>query len=135
MPSTTIEGRQYRIATKKGDLRLAEEVAEQLRGLVWSGDLEKVTVHKKKTFLAAAEKCLEEFPVLTEGQRNSATAEIDRTNDSHLLKSRKKIKDRKDSTGDGRCDAEAHGHPPVVLRQSVQKDHTSPRTMYFACSS
>lgn len=74
--STTIEGRQYRIATKKDDLRLAEEVAEQwyleLRGLVRSGDLEKVTARKKeKTFLAAAEKFLEEFPVLTEGQRNA----------------------------------------------------------------
>lgn len=73
--SATIEGKQYRSATNKDDLRLAEEVAEQwyleLRGLVRSGDLEKVTARKKeKTFQAAAEKFLEEFPVLTEGQRN-----------------------------------------------------------------
>ncbi|RXH32665.1 integrase [Bradyrhizobium nanningense] len=74
--STTIEGKQFRIATKKDDLRQAEEVAEEwylrLRGMVRSGDLEKVTARKKeKTFLAAAEKFLEEFPVLTEGQRNA----------------------------------------------------------------
>jgi integrase len=73
--SATIEGKQYRSSTEKDDLRQAEEVAEEwylkLRGLVRSGDLEKVTARKKeKTFQAAAEKFLEEFPVLTEGQRN-----------------------------------------------------------------
>lgn len=74
--SATVEGKQYRSATNKDDLRLAEEVAEQwylkLRGMVVSGDLEKVTAKRReKTFLAAAEKFLEEFPVLTEGQRNA----------------------------------------------------------------
>lgn len=73
--SATIEGKQYRSSTNKDDLRLAEEVAElwymKLRGLVVSGDLEKVTAKRReKTFQAAAEKFLEEFPVLTEGQRN-----------------------------------------------------------------
>ncbi len=73
--AATIEGKQYRSATNKDDLRLAEEVAEQwymkLRGMVVSGDLEKVTAKRReKTFQAAAEKFLEEFPVLTEGQRN-----------------------------------------------------------------
>lgn len=73
--STSVEGKQFRSATGAEDLQLAKEVAEQwymkLRGLVTSGDLEKVTALKKeKTFLAAAEKFLEEFPVLTEGQRN-----------------------------------------------------------------
>src|SRR5262249_45937958 len=73
--SATVEGKQYRISTKKDDLRQAEEVAEdwylRLRGMVRSGDLEKVTAKRKEpTFLAAAEKFLEEFPVLTEGQRN-----------------------------------------------------------------
>lgn len=73
--SATIEGKQHRSATNKDDLRLAEEVAEQwylkLRGMVVGGDLEKVTVKRReKTFQAAAEKFLEEFPVLTEGQRN-----------------------------------------------------------------
>ncbi|WP_271606714.1 MULTISPECIES: hypothetical protein [unclassified Bradyrhizobium] len=61
---TTIEGKQHRVATKKDDLRQAEEVAEEwyltLRGIVRSGDLEKVTARKKeKTFQAAAEKFLE----------------------------------------------------------------------------
>ena len=74
--SATVEGKQYRSATNKDDLRLAEEVAEQwylkLRGMVVSGDLEKVTAKRReKTFRAAAEKFLEEFPVLTEGQRNA----------------------------------------------------------------
>lgn len=74
--SATIEGKQYRSATNKDDLRQAEEVAEdwylKLRGMVRSGDLEKVTARKKeKTFQVAAEKFLEEFPVLTEGQRNA----------------------------------------------------------------
>jgi len=73
--SATIEGKQYRASTEKDELRLAEEVAEEwylkLRGMVRSGDLEKVTARKKEmTFKAAAEKFLEEFPVLTEGQRN-----------------------------------------------------------------
>ena len=73
--AATIEGKQYRAATEKDDLRQAEEVAEdwylRLRGMVRSGDLEKVTARKKEpTFKAAAEKFLEEFPVLTEGQRN-----------------------------------------------------------------
>ncbi|WP_208758118.1 hypothetical protein [Bradyrhizobium zhanjiangense] len=73
--SATIEGKQYRSSTEKDDLRQAEEVAEEwylkLRGMVRSGDLEKVTARKKEpTFKAAAEKFLEEFPVLTEGQRN-----------------------------------------------------------------
>ncbi|GAA0022834.1 tyrosine-type recombinase/integrase [Bradyrhizobium diazoefficiens] len=73
--SASIEGKQHRAATGADDLQLAKEVAEQwymkLRGLVTSGDLEKVTARKReKTFKAAAEKFLEEFPVLTEGQRN-----------------------------------------------------------------
>lgn len=73
--AATIEGKQHREATRADDLQLAKEVAEQwymkLRGLVTSGDLEKVTARKReKTFKAAAEKFLEEFPVLTEGQRN-----------------------------------------------------------------
>lgn len=73
--SASIEGKQHRSATGADDLQLAKEIAEQwymkLRGLVTSGDLEKVTARKReKTFKAAAEKFLEEFPVLTEGQRN-----------------------------------------------------------------
>lgn len=73
--SASIEGKQHRSGTGADDLRLAKEIAEQwymkLRGLVTSGDLEKVTARKReKTFKAAAEKFLEEFPVLTEGQRN-----------------------------------------------------------------
>ncbi|HEX9213850.1 MAG TPA: site-specific integrase, partial [Bradyrhizobium sp.] len=74
--AATVEGKQYRTSTKKDDLRQAEEVAEdwylRLRGMVRSGDLEKVTARRREpTFLAAAEKFLEEFPVLTEGQRNA----------------------------------------------------------------
>jgi hypothetical protein len=47
-------------------------VVLEVRGMVVSGDLEKVTARRRgKIFLAAAEKFLEEFPVLTEGQRNA----------------------------------------------------------------
>src|SRR5260221_5917561 len=50
--AATIEGKQFRSATNKDDLRLAEEVAEQwymkLRGMVVSGDLEKVTAKRRE---------------------------------------------------------------------------------------
>ncbi|WP_051380467.1 hypothetical protein [Bradyrhizobium sp. WSM1743] len=69
--------RRAAIPIRNGEGRspAGEEVAEEwylkLRGMVRSGDLEKVTARKKEmTFKAAAEKFLEDFPVLTEGQRN-----------------------------------------------------------------
>src|SRR5262245_13357518 len=58
--ATSVERKQYKKATGTDDLHLAKDIADQwymkLRGMVTSGDLEKVTAKRKeKTFLAAAE--------------------------------------------------------------------------------
>ncbi|UWU68175.1 hypothetical protein [Bradyrhizobium sp. NC92] len=50
--SAIIEGKQYRAATEKDDLRQAEEVAEEwylkLRGMVRSGDLERSPLIRRR---------------------------------------------------------------------------------------
>jgi len=74
--SATVGGRQYRATTKKEELPQAEDAAEdwylELRGKFKRGDLGKlVEVNGERTFAYAAERFLEEFPVITEGQRNA----------------------------------------------------------------
>lgn len=74
--STTMGGKQYRETTKKEELRNAEDFAEdwylELRGKFKRGETGKlVEVNGEKTFEQAAEQFIREFPIMTEGQRNT----------------------------------------------------------------
>lgn len=67
--STFLAGKNHRISTKEDSLSRAKEIAEdwylELRGKRRSGELKE-----GKTFRAAAEQFLKEYPVITLGQRN-----------------------------------------------------------------
>src|SRR5438105_521447 len=67
--STYLAGREHRKSTQEDSLALAKEVAEDwffdLKGKLRSGDLKT-----GKTLRVAAEKFLNEYAVMTQGQRN-----------------------------------------------------------------
>jgi len=70
--AASVAGRQFTATTKQDSLALAKQTAEDwylnLKGVDrWGGGLPK---GKSKTFRKAAEKFLEEFEVLTNGERN-----------------------------------------------------------------
>lgn len=73
--SASMGGRQHRASTKKEELSLAEDFAEEwyleLRGKFKRGELgELEEVNGEKTFQDAAEQFLREFEIITEGQHN-----------------------------------------------------------------
>lgn len=67
--STSLDGREHRKTTGQESLALAKDVAEDwffgLKGMHRAGGLKG-----GKTFRAAAEQFLKEYPVITQGQRN-----------------------------------------------------------------
>ena len=78
--SASVGGKQYRATTKKEDLSQAEDAAEdwylELRGKFKRGEVGKLEeVNGEKTFADAAEQFIREFPIMTEGQRNSQYVE------------------------------------------------------------
>lgn len=83
--SATVAGRQYRASTKVDSLALAKDFAEDwylsLKGKDrWGGGLPK-----GKTFRKAAEKFMEEFAVLTNGERSEKYVDTLRSKiDRHL---------------------------------------------------
>jgi integrase len=67
--AASVGGRQWRVSTKSDSIALAKDFAEdwylELRGKARAGIL-----NSGKTFQAAAEKFLDEYPVITHGQRS-----------------------------------------------------------------
>jgi len=83
--STFLQGKNFRVSTKKTSLAEAEDIAEDwyltLRGKSRAGEL--VT---EKTFAEAAEQFWREYPVITQGDRNEIYVEMHRRRlDKYLI--------------------------------------------------